>query len=294
MLPAAAPTGRVTPEEYLAFDRASEAAYEYMDGEIRAMTGASREYGLIVGAVFASLYAQLGGRPCEVFTHGIRVRIPVARNYVYPDVTIACDGTRLEDEEHDTMLNPSVVIEVLSSSTASYDRGEKWEMYRRIPTLRDYLLVSQKEPRVERYSRYEDQGLWLFSDTQGLDASVELESIGCVLRMAQIYERVFAAAQDTAASRVSHPVLGVAIAKRTGEMRLLTLEEWEKLDEWSEARWEFWGLELDPATGEPRPEELAEYGFVPGGPTVIPGDLVEVEPGIFQDVECTTDPSSSP
>jgi len=294
MLPAAAPTGRVTPEEYLAFDRASEAAHEYVDGEIRAMTGASREHGLIVGAVFASLYAQFGGRPCEVFTHGIRVRIPVTRNYVYPDVTIACGGTRLEDEEHDTVLNPAVVIEVLSPSTASYDRTQKWEMYRRIPTLRDYLLVSQKEPRVERYTRYGDQGLWLFGETAGLDASIELESVGCVLRLAEIYERVFPAAEAAAEGYGSHPVLGIATAKRTGERRLLTLEEWKELDEWSEARWEFWRLELDPATREPRPEELAEYGFVPGGPRVIPGDLVEVEPGIFQDVERTTDPSSIP
>jgi Uma2 family endonuclease len=120
--------------------------------------------------------------------------VPVTRNYLVPDVVVACGGTQMEDGEHDTMLNPAVVIEILSPSTANYDRTEKWAMYRRIPTLRDYLLVSQNEPRVERYTRYGDQGLWLFGETAGLDASIDLESVGCVLRMAEIYERVFPAA----------------------------------------------------------------------------------------------------
>ncbi len=91
---------------------------------------------------------------------------------------------------------------------------------------------------------------------------------------------------------MSEAVIGIAIAKRTGEMRILTLDEYWKLEEWSEARWEFWNFELDPATGEPRPEDLAEYGFVVGGPRVIPGDMVEVSPGLFREVEALTNPSS--
>jgi Uma2 family endonuclease len=200
MLPAAAPATRVTPEEYLAFDRASDVPNEYVNGEIRAMTGASREHGLIQGATFASLFNQLRGKPCEVYVHGLRVQIPVTLNYVYPDVAVACGGTRLEDEAHDTMLNPAVAIEVLSPSTAHYDHTEKWGMYRTIPTLRDYLLVSQDEPHVERYTRYGDQGLWLYSETRGLDAVIELESIGCVLQVADIYERVFPAESAEASS----------------------------------------------------------------------------------------------
>ena len=199
MLPAAAPTGRVTPEEYLAYDRASEISHEYVNGEIRAMTGGTRPHGLIGMHISASLLNQLRGRPGEVFSQGLRVRIPVARNYVYPDVAVACGGTQLEDEEHDTMLNPAVVIEVLSPSTASYDRTEKWEMYRRIPTLKDYLLVSQNERRVERYTRFGEQGLWFFGETIGLGASIELESIDGVLQMADVYERVFPS-EGTAAS----------------------------------------------------------------------------------------------
>lgn len=191
MLPA--PADRVTPEEYLALDRASEISHEYVNGEIRAMTGASREHGLVQGATFAALFNQLRGKPCEVYAHGLRVRVPTGRDYVYPDVVVACGGTQLEDEEHDTLLNPVLVAEVLSPSTKHYDAGEKWEMYRRIPTLKDYLLVSQKEPKVERYTRFGEQGLWLFGETIGLDATIELESIGFVLRMADIYERVFPA-----------------------------------------------------------------------------------------------------
>ena len=193
MLPAAAPSTRMSPEEYLAFDRASEIAHEYVNGEIRAMTVGTRVHGLIGSHVSAALVNQLRGRACEVFSQAIRVRVPMTRNYLVPDVVVACGGTQLEEDELDTMLNPAIVIEILSPSTASYDRGEKWEMYRRIPTLKDYLLVSQKEPRVERYTRFGDEGLWLFGETIGLDASIQLESIGCVLHMAEIYERVFPA-----------------------------------------------------------------------------------------------------
>ncbi|HEY0154369.1 MAG TPA: Uma2 family endonuclease [Longimicrobium sp.] len=201
MLPAAAPATRVTPEEYLAFDRASDVPNEYVNGEIRAMTGASREHGLLVTNVTGLLHGLLRGRPCEIFSHGIRVRIPLKGNYVYPDVVVACGGTQLEDDEHDTLLNPVVVFEVLSPSTAAYDRGEKWDMYRRIPSLRDYLLVSQTEPLVHRYRRSgEEQQIWEFDPTEGLDASIEMESIGCVLQMADIYERVFPAEPEEASS----------------------------------------------------------------------------------------------
>lgn len=193
MLPAAAPTGRVTPEEYLAFDRASEIAHEYVNGEIRAMTGGTRAHAVISAQLLSSIIAQLRGTSCEAMGHVMRVSVPVGRDYVYPDVVVARGGTRLEDDEQDILLNPVIVVEVLSPSTTHCDRGEKWEMYRRIPTLKDYLLVSQKEPKVERYTRFGEQGLWLFGETVGLDASIDLESIGCVLRMADIYERVFPA-----------------------------------------------------------------------------------------------------
>ncbi|HEX2094077.1 MAG TPA: Uma2 family endonuclease [Longimicrobiaceae bacterium] len=111
------------------------------------------------------------------------------RDYVYPDVTVVCGGPQLEDEHFDTLLNPTLIVEVLAPSTAGYDRGEKWEMYRRIPSLKDYLLVSQTEPRVERYTR-QGEGLWLFSETNGLDSILQIDSIGCTLALRDVYERV--------------------------------------------------------------------------------------------------------
>lgn len=100
-----------------------------------------------------------------------------------------CGGPQLEDEHFDTLLNPTLIVEVLAPSTAGYDRGEKWEMYRRIPSLKDYLLVSQTEPRVERYTR-QGEGLWLFSETNGLDSILQIDSIGCTLALRDVYERV--------------------------------------------------------------------------------------------------------
>jgi len=200
MLHAAVPATRVTPEEYLAFDRTSEISHEYVNGEIRAMTVGTRAHGVILTQIASSLVSQLRGRPCDVISQAIRVGIPRMRNYLIPDVVVACGGTQLEDDQHDTMLNPTVVIEVLSPSTENYDRGEKANMYRRIPSLKDYLLVSQAEPFVQHYRRFGEEGLWLLREIEGLDASVELESIGCVLQMADIYERVFPAESTEASS----------------------------------------------------------------------------------------------
>ncbi len=208
MLPAAAPapSARLTPEEYLAFDRASEVSHEYVNGEIRAMTVGTLAHGVILTQIASSLVSQLRGRPCDVVSQAIRVGIPRMRNYLIPDVVVACGGTELEDDQHDTMLNPVVIIEVLSPSTAAYDRGEKWDMYRRIPSLRDYLLVSQTEPLGHRFQRSsEEQQLWQFGATEGLDASVALQSIGCVLQMADIYERVLPAESTEGSSTREAP-----------------------------------------------------------------------------------------
>ncbi|HEX8430992.1 MAG TPA: Uma2 family endonuclease, partial [Longimicrobium sp.] len=186
---APAPAARVTPEEYLAFERASPERHEYVDGDIRAMTGASWKHGLLKVAIASALHDQLRGRPCESFISLMRTRVPTG-DYLYPDVVVAGGGSELEDEHCDTLLNPTLVVEVLSPSTEDYDYKRKWEMYRRIPSLQDYLLVAQDEPRIARYSRFGDEGLWLFGETTGLDAEVVLESLGCVIRLADVYERV--------------------------------------------------------------------------------------------------------
>lgn len=180
---------RVSPEEYLVRERAAEYKSEYVDGEVRAMTGASRDHGRIALNVGANLFAQLRGRPCETFMSDMKVRVPGKRSYLYPDVVVVCGRSELEDEHEDSLLNPTLIVEVLSPSTQAYDRTEKWEHYRRIPSLRDYLLVAQDQRRVERYTRQEE-GLWLFSETSDPDAVLRLDSIGCTLAMRDVYDRV--------------------------------------------------------------------------------------------------------
>lgn len=180
---------RVSPEEYLVRERAAEYRSEYVHGEIRAMTGASPDHGRIALSIGMALQGQLRGGPCEAFLNDLRVKIPGTRDYVYPDVVVVCGPPETEDEHDDSLLNPTVIVEVLSPSTQVYDRTEKWEMYRRLPTLREYLLVAQDRPRVERYVR-QGGGLWLFSETEGRDEVLRLESIGCTLALRDVYERV--------------------------------------------------------------------------------------------------------
>jgi Uma2 family endonuclease len=179
----------VTPEEFLAFERAAEYKNEYLDGEIVAMTGASRRHNFIAGDVFDVLKNQLRGKPCEVFISDMRVRIPSANLYTYPDVVVACGKPEFEDAEVDTLLNPVLIVEVLSKSTAAYDRRQKFDYYRTLPSLEEYLLVEQDEYHVVQYVRQRD-GRWLLADIRGAEASVELSSVGCVLKLADVYERV--------------------------------------------------------------------------------------------------------
>jgi Uma2 family endonuclease len=180
---------RVSPEEYLVRERAAEYKSEYVDGEIRAMTGASPNHGRIVLNIGAGLQAQLRGGPCEAFLSDLRVKIPRTDDYVYPDVVVVCGESEMEDEHDDSLLNPTLIVEVLSPSTEAYDRTKKWDKYRRLPALREYLLVAQDRPRVERYTR-QGGGLWLFSETVGTDEVLQLDSLGCTLALNDVYERV--------------------------------------------------------------------------------------------------------
>jgi Uma2 family endonuclease len=178
-----------TRPEYLALERAAETKSEYADGVILAMTGGTRAHSLIIGNIVRRLGNQLDGRPCEVHPNDLRVRIEAENRYVYPDVVVVCGEPDLEDDHQDTLLNPTLVVEVLSPSSEAYDRGRKFGAYRTIPSLRDYLLVAQDEPRAERFSR-SDGGLWTLRETVGLDGAVELPAIDCVLPMREIYDRV--------------------------------------------------------------------------------------------------------
>lgn len=185
----AAPRRRMTPEEYLAFERASEQKHEYVDGEIFAMSGGTREHSLLGSNVTTSLSLALRRRPCEVHTSDMKVRSGREPEYHYPDVSVVCGKPIFEDETRDVLLNPKVIVEVLSESTERYDRGDKLDSYGTIASLEEYVLVSQTKVRVEHYHRGPD-GTWIYRKL-GAGELLVLPSIGCEIPVDEIYLKVF-------------------------------------------------------------------------------------------------------
>lgn len=179
----------VSVEEYLTLERAAEYKNEYLGGEVVAMTGASRSHNLINVNILYEFRGQLEKAPCEVYPSRMRVRIPVANLYTYPDVVVVCGEPQFEDEFVDTLLNPTLIVEVLSKSTASYDWTLKSGYYRTLESLKEYLLISQNEYKVEQYVR-QPEGRWLLTDINSLDGRVELASVPCVLALREIYHKV--------------------------------------------------------------------------------------------------------
>jgi len=183
-----------TVEEYLALERQAEFKSEYIDGQIVAMSGGSFAHSRIGTDLVIALGNLLDRTRCEVLNSDMRVRVD-PRLYTYPDATVICDEPELEDAEQDTLLNPAVIFEVLSPSTEAYDRGKKFRRYQRIPSLRQYVLVSQSQPTIEVFTRQGD--FWTYREASGLDASIFLESIDCTLALGEVYARVrFAAGSD--------------------------------------------------------------------------------------------------
>jgi Uma2 family endonuclease len=178
-----------TPEHYLELDRQAEFRSEYVSGEILAMAGASREHNRITLNIGAALTFQLRGQPCEPFTSDLRVKGRTTGAYLFPDVVVGCAPLEFEDSRLDILLNPVVVMEVLSPSTEANDRSWKFAHYRRLPTLQDYVLLSQNQPFVEHYTRQADS-LWTLAELVGLEAVLRLPSIGCELPLSDIYKRV--------------------------------------------------------------------------------------------------------
>ena len=177
-----------TAEEYLTLERSVSYKSEFHDGQIYAMTGASREHNLITVNIARELSVQLKRRPCEAYMNDMRVKAAEARSYHYPDIVVVCGTPQFEDAQVDTLLNPTLLIEVLSPSTEAYDRGGKFAHYRKIPTLCEYLLVAQDQPSIERYVRQGD--VWILSEAVGLEASAPLQSIGCILSLREVYDKV--------------------------------------------------------------------------------------------------------
>lgn len=180
----------VSPDEYLLFERAAVDRHEYFDGEIFAMAGSSFEHAIIASNIGTSLHTQLKTRPCKTSIADLRVHVPATGLYTYPDVVTVCGEPQfLADAYLDTLLNPDLIVEVLSPTTAGYDQGEKFDHYRTIESLKEYILVWQDKKRVARYTRRDD-GSWLLNDFIGDEAEVELTSINCSLSMENIYDKV--------------------------------------------------------------------------------------------------------
>ncbi|MDX1995323.1 MAG: Uma2 family endonuclease [bacterium] len=185
---AALPGLRWTAAEYLAFEREAEIRHEFIDGLVYAMAGAPERHNQLTSALNFLLYGQLLERDCQVFLSDMRVRID-EKVFFYPDVVVVCGEARYTDSRRDMLLNPTAVFEVLSPSTQDFDRGTKFSFYRAIPTLRDYVLVSQKQIQVEHYTRQSDNR-WVLRDLTQPDDQITLPSIGCMLALNDVYRRV--------------------------------------------------------------------------------------------------------
>jgi Uma2 family endonuclease len=187
-----------TVDEYLALERRADERSEYLDGQVFLMAGESPEHGVICTNISGQLYAQLRGGPCQVFSKDMKVRsgpAPKPRSrtkglYSYPDLLVVCGEPKFHDKHRDVLLNPVVIVEVLSPATEAFDRGEKWARYQTwLAELTDYLLVAQATPRVEHFQRATANG-WHYAMFERLTDSVALASINCTLRLADVYDRV--------------------------------------------------------------------------------------------------------
>lgn len=183
-------TSIASPADYLAFERTAVERHEYIDGQIVAMTGGTFEHAVIAGNITATLGEALRERACWVCPVDMRIKIETSERYTYADVAVVCGTPRFEGDRRDTLLNPTALFEVLSDSTESYDRGEKFAHYRTLPSLADYVLVSQKQILVEHFQR-QAGGNWLLR-ALGPGERLALPSLGCEVALDRLYLKVFA------------------------------------------------------------------------------------------------------
>lgn len=174
-----------TAEEYLAIDRASDHRNELVNGRIYAMTGGSIQHNVIAGNIFGELRNRLRGGPCRAFFEGVRLKVSQTGMYTYPDVMAVCGAQELEGMHRDILLNPSVIFEVLSPSTEAYDRGEQFEHYTLLPSLREYVLVSQDHVRIEKFVRQGEQ--WVFTALNDPEGTLGIEALDCEIPVSEIY-----------------------------------------------------------------------------------------------------------
>jgi len=183
----------LTPEQYLEIEREAEFKSEYFNGEMFAMAGAKEAHNLLTASVVGALYAQRRSGPCRIYTNDMRVRVSATGLYTYPDVIVACGERHFLDDRRDTLLNPKLIVEVLSPTTEAYDRGRKFEHYKTIESLAEYLLISSDRVHVDLFRRQPD-GDWLLKSAGRIEEVLDLSSIGCRLSLADLYEQVELAA----------------------------------------------------------------------------------------------------
>lgn len=179
----------LTEDEYLRLEREGDIRHEYLNGEILAMVGASKEHNRISTSTSFALYGQLRTRPCDLFSSDMRVKVRASGLYTYPDIVVTCGEPQFSDDMFDTLLNPTVIIEILSQSTEGYDRGKKFQHYQQLRSLKEYLLIAQDAYHVDHFVRQGEIN-WLLTGYDGPDATIHLPSIDCTLALADLYEKV--------------------------------------------------------------------------------------------------------
>jgi len=182
----AKPLHRLTEAEYLNLERSSESRNEYFDGELFAMSGGTPLHSQIAASLIQEIGRRLRGGRCVVYTSDLRLKIEVTGLFTYPDLSVVCGPIQFAADTDDTVVNPAVIVEVLSDSTEAYDRGKKFENYRQIPSLREYLLVSQKEPRIEQFIRQPNEQ-WLLREAAGLEATLALPSLEIQISFDEVF-----------------------------------------------------------------------------------------------------------
>jgi Uma2 family endonuclease len=175
---------RYTIQEFVRLEEYSNVRHEYFDGQIYAMAGGTPEHGTYAANVIAALSAQLRGRPCRVQTSDVRIRVRATGLDTYPDVSVICEHAERDSDDHDAIINPSVLVEVLSPSTEEYDRGDKFEQYKRIPSLHEVVFVAHDQQRIDVFRRLDSE--WELVTAQAGE-SVRLESIRCDLAVSEVY-----------------------------------------------------------------------------------------------------------
>lgn len=184
------PTGYVSPEDYLRLEREAEFRHEYFQGEIRAMAGAGYAHNLICANLTGELYSRLRGKGCSVVGSDQRLQIMSGSAFVYPDLTVVCGKPEFNEEQKpDTLLNPTLLVEVLSPTTSQYDRSEKFMLYRQVPSLRQYLTLDAQAIHAELHTR-DELGRWVLTETRDLSATLDLSSIACQVPLAEVYAGV--------------------------------------------------------------------------------------------------------